>query len=1416
MANGFKTFVDNDAKLIKFVQFINNKERKVRQYPLGGAVQAKAYVLPNGSLDANRITIFRTDQFYPNGNNRLIFRRLRNLFFLNEAGQRLTSLGYSQAQIINYVNNLANKKPNEIDFKLDGSSVGSGTTLDFSSFGGLTVSGGVATVTQAPADNVFTGVVTATSFSGDGSQLTGVANTHNVSTNTLTVSGIVTASSFVGDGSSLTGIGVTHNVSTNTLVVSGVSTVGNVVVQGTSASTTSTDYSEVVLSGLSPSSFNQTYTRQSTGFVLDTGTAQSGNALFHADSNYYYYIASTGSFTDSRALIWSVVDNKWVVIFGMGTDFSEGSVSDNDAIGSVFTDDVTTSSTTADGRSVPTASSSVVYSTTGSPGGPIGVATFTTDGNAVLSGVVTATSFVGDGSQLTNVVAAADTANVSTNTLNVIGIVTAAGGFIGTLPTSSLTGTIDVNTQLSASLISYGGVTLGIGDVDATPAFNLTDATGYKYSNLVDVPARHNTTINEFQWYQQYASPGTGSSVTGPGISTIQPGIGSNPYYYGTQLKPYQEMVWTHNLTDVGAYFIGLWGGTTTFTPDNAGEVTLWEKSLVFRNTVSDGHHIDNGGTQFDSTGFNFGGGVTQYTAINNTTPLRLRYNGDTKKLELYKNTGNPVLIATAAIAEDGNPVTISAALSTNATLPGITTVSYYEPQTNWKWHNLNTRLENNQHDKNYGVVFYKDIVKKGEELVFSVPSGPLHVGIWNGGTGVTGISNVSDKSNWSTKFRFSSDDTRWNNANQTQGQTGIDLATPVETDGGSYSIRFDYDSQKLELWEIDTAYDWKIATANVALGVSETYIYFSTGSGNDQTSPPESLPGTQTLRASDYTRVSNLLDAVGPSIHHGVANNDVWKSNKSLKPGMKLNFTVPEAASNQYWATGYEGTDSQANAYSQGTSTWRLANTERIISYHNTTRNDNYTAAHPVHSNDTYGLGLRNLSWRYNSDNTWDLFDEDTDEVILEGDSALDGNDMYPHLLAVTNGTSQDIVYDFEWDWNSANWFVEYRDYESGSSGTHLVSKIPNAKPLKTATQAIPTQSAGFYYLGNAAYRVTWGEKMRPGQEFSWTQLADNSNGATKNNMIIGVLNSDSDAFTAGIRFWQGGFAKAQVDQDSGFTVSVGGTANTTAGTSMRLQYENGTNKLVCYSLNAGVRTKIAESTSALDGNPVFITMGGESTRIPTTQGVSVYGWEFAHTPTGYYNPWNNWRVGGFPANVVGLTTGNHSTAITIPQDTVLRHKDGLPQGYQMKWTTAISSVGNPNIGQWKTSNATSGITDVDNAIYWDWRFQTGGDEDIDGPDMVGMTINTSNSNYVGGSDLEWRDPAPGSTQIGYRYHSNNTIDLYDFTGSEIIATVNDTQDGNPVYISWGASNDDINTAGQLADDFFSGGDVGIALTTN
>ena len=1029
------------------------------------------------------------------------------------------------------------------------------------------------------------------------------------------------------------------------------------------------------------------------------------------------------------------------------------------------------------------------------------------------SGVSTVTPIVGGISTIFIEGGSGGTVNAS----DIVGLITT--GQIDSIDGSKITGLID-STKLNPHITGLGGVNFTLGDSDPTPAFNLVDATGYQYSNLVGIPSdTHATTINEFNWYQQYLTPGAGFSTAGPGITSTDPPEQLNPYYYGVQLKPYQEMVWTHSMSGTGAYWVGKWNGNTTYTPTLAGNVANWERVLVFRNSNADGHHIDYAGTSLDSQGFAFvGGGTGQYTTIsNNTSFMRLRYNGDNNKLEIYRGSNTPIGIATANLAEDGNPITISVAISDNnhVNLPGITTVQYYVDQTNWKYHNTNEALENNTHDIDKGVVYWGQPIHKGEELVFSVPGNSTHVGIWNGGTGITGSDNVRNKSNWDIKWQYNHNRTDWEAATASWGATGVELPRDIQVDNGTYSIRYDYQTEKIQLWEIVGAGDWLISQSQAALvGVTTQYIYFS--KGGDSTGG-DFLPAP-THRQQDFT-LRSYTDAArpGPSFYDGTRVNDVWRSNRALKSGLKLKFTVPTTAGNQYWATNFEGTEDlgsgENNAYQAGEMTWRLTNQEKFTAHEDSTLNASYTA---IDGSTTLALSGRNMSWRYNSDNTWDIFDEDTDEVVITGDDVLSG-DMYPYLLAVNN--SDDVLSDYiqyEWEWNKAAWFMEYRDWQSGHTNNTWLILSANGYALLEATANL-TFSNNYYSIGSGTYNVTWGQKMRPGQEFIWTQLPINQNGSSKNNMKIGVLDSTHRSYTCHINFKRTSEPKHHTYQDGGFTLAAGiSDSTTTAGTSMRMQYEYGTNKLVVYSVSSSVRTKIATSDTALDGNPIFITLGGDSTRLPTVQGIEYYGWETAHEPVGYYNPWGNWRIGGFPENQDLGGVGIHSTGNVLAHkaDQVLRHRDGLASGYKMHWQLPNTAT-NTRFGIWKSGNASSGLTNVENnAGLWDWGWRLNTSEEI--LDLDGMTFNTSNPNYstADPSAPHWIDPNPGSTKFSIRYHSDNTLDIFDESNSAVIATKDAACDGNPIYISAGFGGA-TNNSQQMVDDFFSGGDVGIALTT-
>ena len=83
----------------------------------------------------------------------------------------------------------------------------------------ITHTSGVGTITPSPTGVHIAGILTASSFVGSGANLTGVASTENIRTNTnatflqnVNVSGTVTATSYAGDGSALTGLPTTDDV----------------------------------------------------------------------------------------------------------------------------------------------------------------------------------------------------------------------------------------------------------------------------------------------------------------------------------------------------------------------------------------------------------------------------------------------------------------------------------------------------------------------------------------------------------------------------------------------------------------------------------------------------------------------------------------------------------------------------------------------------------------------------------------------------------------------------------------------------------------------------------------------------------------------------------------------------------------------------------------------------------------------------------------------------------------------------------------------------------------------------------------------------------------------------------------------------------------------------------------------------
>ena len=79
----------------------------------------------------------------------------------------------------------------------------------------------------------------------------------------------------------------------------------------------------------SSADFDGAYTRQSFKAKLDTGSASSGNALFAADDNYWWFLKDGDN---SRMIIYDSVGGAWVYVYVSGANFS--TAADNTAVGS--------------------------------------------------------------------------------------------------------------------------------------------------------------------------------------------------------------------------------------------------------------------------------------------------------------------------------------------------------------------------------------------------------------------------------------------------------------------------------------------------------------------------------------------------------------------------------------------------------------------------------------------------------------------------------------------------------------------------------------------------------------------------------------------------------------------------------------------------------------------------------------------------------------------------------------------------------------------------------------------------------------------------------------------------------------------------------------------------------------------------
>ena len=287
------------------------------------------------------------------------------------------------------------------------SSLNYDTVTDIYSTGIVTATKGIQITTLGL--NIASGIATLTDGLRVGSAAT-IASNGNAS-----FSGVVTASSFVGDGTGLTGVASTDNIQTgtpanflNSVNITGLTTVSNQINFGT-AGTAATVYTNgnATFSGIVTAA---SYVGNLTGNVTGDVT---GDLTGNADT----FTVTANNSTDETVY----------PIFVDGATGSQGAESDTGLTYNPSTGNVTAGAFTVGTAATVYANGNITAGIVTATEFVVGAAVTIgrTDGNATFAGIVTATSFVGDGSGLTDVPGGAseeDTAVSSTSATSVYSV----------------------------------------------------------------------------------------------------------------------------------------------------------------------------------------------------------------------------------------------------------------------------------------------------------------------------------------------------------------------------------------------------------------------------------------------------------------------------------------------------------------------------------------------------------------------------------------------------------------------------------------------------------------------------------------------------------------------------------------------------------------------------------------------------------------------------------------------------------------------------------------------------------------------------------------------------------------------------------------------------------------------------------
>ena len=296
------------------------------------------------------------------------------------------------------------------------------------------------------------------------------------------------------------------------------------------------------------------------------------------------------------------------------------------------------------------------------------------------------------------------------------------------------------------------------------------------------------------------------------------------------------------------------------------------------------------------------------------------------------------------------------------------------------------------------------NLLDKGREFTFTHDNtGNYMIGVWSGAESETLESNVLNSVNWSAAFRFV------RSANRISGSASVGVDTLTRLTAGDndnvvadghynvvnnstlLSLRFGNDGY-LYLVDITNSANFVIGRSNSPIIGDQIAVYFG---GENQ--PNAKLPVIQE-RTETWTMVHDRDLSEGAEWADGIEVETVLKSNMEIYPGQKVTLNFNYFGRDETIGLGYTLSSSNvANAQDQVTYALEYTPSE-IIKQFGSTNWSFLTGSNYYNSfNNGYqvgnGVNLGLISFRYNEDNTVELWHETNNEQIADLNSPLDGN---------------------------------------------------------------------------------------------------------------------------------------------------------------------------------------------------------------------------------------------------------------------------------------------------------------------------------------------------------------------------------------------------------------------------------------